>query len=157
MIMSIGINTRYRGQKHVRVYKANLTLSHLKSILKNVSYSKSMNSNLSLFRTLDKFAFHAHQKGLRNHKAICQKNLCDTCTYSTQVSTYTWDLKNYSRYLQPLVNKLQPNNLKQKKRVKFSNSDMNNKTQKGLNLDIISLARACTYNVSLHETRLLSC
>ena len=90
-----------------------------------------MNSNLTLFRTLDKFAFHAHQKALRNHKAICQNNLCDICTYVAKVADYTWDLKNYARYLTPMVNKLQPETLKQKKTVKFSNSDVREKIQKG--------------------------
>ena len=145
------------SKKHVNVYEGKLTLGHMKSILKDVSYSKFMNSNLSLFRSLEKCAFHAHQKALKNHKSICQHKLCDTCTYSTQVSNYTWDLKNYSRYLQPLVNRLQPDNLKQKKRVKFSDSHVDNKIQKGLNLNFLSLARACSYNVSLHETRLFIC
>ena len=82
-----------------------------------------MNSNLTLFRTLNKSSFYAHQSALKNHRSICQDNLCDICTYIAKVANYTWDLKNYSRYLTPMVNKLQPETLKQKKTVKFSNSE----------------------------------
>ena len=68
---STRMNTRYKGQKHVNVYDLKLTLSCGKSILKrNVEYTKFMNSNLNLFRTLNKASFHAHKNALKNHKDI---------------------------------------------------------------------------------------
>ena len=150
------MNTRCKGKKHVNVYETKLAVSRVKSILKNVSYTKYMNSNLTLFRTLDKSSFYAHQKELRNHRAICQDNLCDICTYIAKVADYTWDLKNYARYLTPMANKLQPQTLKQKKTVHFSKSDVREKIVKGLSLNVVSVECACNYNVSLSETRLLS-
>ena len=115
-----------------------------------------MNSNLTLFRTLNKSSFYAHQSALKNHRAICQDNLCDICTYIAKVANYTWDLKNYARYLMPMPNKLQPQTLKQKKTVHFSKSDVREKIVKGLSLNVVSVECACNYNVSLSETKLLS-
>ena len=127
-----------------------------KSILKgHEKYKKIMNSNLNLFRTLNKDSFHAHKTALMNHKDNCVDNLCDICSYFGQVKSYTWDVKNYARYLVPLQNE-QPKTLKQKKIVRFVKSLVNEKLTKGLNLNIVSLELACTYNVSLKETGLLS-
>ena len=118
------MDTRYKGKKHVNVYDLKLAMHCGKSILKgHVEYTKFMNSNLNLFRTLNKSSFYAHQSALKNHRAICQDNLCDICTYIAKVADYTWDLKNYARYLTPMPNKLQPQTLKQKKTVHFSKSD----------------------------------
>ena len=73
------------------------------------------------------------------------------------MENYTWDVKNYARYLVPMPNKLQPKTLKQKKTVHFSKSDVREKIVKGLSLNVLSVARACNYNVSLSETRLFIC
>ena len=116
---------------------------------------KIMNSNLNLFRTLNKDSFHAHKTALMNHKDICIDNLCDICSYISQVKNYTWDVKNYARYLVPLPID-QPKTLKQKKTVRFVKSSVKEKLPKGLSLNIVSLELACTYNVSLRETGLLS-
>ena len=72
------------------------------------------------------------------------------------MENYTWDVKNYARYLVPIPNKLQPKTLKQKKTVHFSKSTVREKLAKGLSLNIVSVELACNYNVSLIETRLLS-
>ena len=71
------------------------------------------------------------------------------------MENYTWDVKNYARYLVPLPNK-RPNTLKQKKTVHFVKSPVKEKLAKGLSLNIVSVELACTYNVSLSETGLLS-
>ena len=127
-----------------------------KSILKgHEKYTKFMNANLNLFRTLNKASFHAHKIALTNHKDICIDKLCDICSYIDQVKNYTWDVKNYARYLVPLPNE-QPKTLKQKKTVRFVKSLVKEKLAKGLSLNIVSLELACTYNVSLRETGLLS-
>ena len=65
------MNTRYKGRKHVNVYDLKLAMNCGKSILKgHVEYTKFMNSNLNLFRTLNKSSFHAHKNALKNHKDI---------------------------------------------------------------------------------------
>ena len=80
------MNTRYRGRKHVNVYDLKLAMNCGKSILKgHEKYKKFMNSNLNLFRTLNKASFHAHKNALMNHKDICIDNLCDICSYFGQV------------------------------------------------------------------------
>ena len=150
------MNTRYKGRKHVNVYDVKLAMTCGKSILKgHVKYTKFMNSNLNLFRTLNKASFHAHKNALTNHKDICIDKLCDICSYIAQVKNYTWDVKNYARYLVPLPNE-QPKTLKQKKTVRFVKSPVKEKLAKGLSLNIVSLELACTYNVSRRETGLLS-
>ena len=64
---TLGVRTRCRGHKHVKVYHGALNICPVKSILKSVSYTQAVNSDLSIFRTYDKSAFNAHQTGLRNH------------------------------------------------------------------------------------------
>ena len=71
------------------------------------------------------------------------------------MKNYTWDVKNYARYLVPLPIE-QPKTLKQKKTVRFVKSPVKEKLAKGLSLSIVSVELACTYNVSLSETGLLS-
>ena len=148
---------RYRGRKHVNVYDVKLAMNCGKSILNgHGKYTKFMNSNLNLFRTLNKSSFYAHKSALKNHRDICHDNLCDICSYIAKVENYTWDVKNYARYLVPMPNKLQPKTLKQKKKVHFHKSTVREKLAKSLRLNIVSVELACNYNVSLIETRLLS-
>ena len=127
-----------------------------KSILKgHEKYKKIINTSLNLFRTLNKDSFHAHKTALINHRDICCENFCDICSYLSKVKSYTWDLKNYARYLMPLHNE-QPKALKAKKTVRFGNTFVKEKLSKGFNLNFASLELACMYNVSLKETGLLS-
>ena len=114
-----------------------------------------MNFNLNLLRTLNKDSFHAHKTALINHRDICMETFCDICSYLGQVKGYTWDVKNYARYLMPLQNE-QPKALKDKKTVRFGNTFVKEKLSKGFNLNFASLELACVYNVSLKETGLLS-
>ena len=76
------MNTRFRGQKHVKVYKLDMMRNSIQSILKgHGSYNKMVNFNVGLLRTLSKDAFHAHKTALTNHKDICTEALCDICEY----------------------------------------------------------------------------
>ena len=76
-------------------------------------------------------------------------------SYLNQIKGYTWDVKNYARYIMPLHND-QPKALKAEKAVRFSNTVVKEKLSKGFNLNFTSLELACVYNVSLKETGLLS-
>ena len=99
------MNTRFRGRKHVKVYELNMVMNGKKSILKgHGKYKKIMNFNLNLLRTLNKDSFHAHKTALMNHSDICIETFCDICSYLGQVKSFTWDVKNYARYLMPLQN-----------------------------------------------------
>ena len=99
------MNTRFRGQKHVKVYDLDVVRKSMKSILKgHGKYNKIMNFNFNLLRTLNKEAFHAHKTALINHKDICVETFCDICSYLIQIKCYTWDVKNYARYIMPLHN-----------------------------------------------------
>ena len=114
-----------------------------------------MNFNLNLLRTLNKDSFHAHKTALINHKDICIEAFCDICAYLGQIKSYSWDVRNYARYIMPLHND-QPKALKANKTVRFSNTVVKEKLSKGFNLNFTSLELACVYNVSLKETGLLS-
>ena len=129
----------------------------MKSILRTSSYTQSINYDFAIFRTNEKSAFKAHQTGLRNHQDSCTKDLCDTCKFAREVSKYSWDLRNYSRYLRPFENKPKLSDKKeQKKKVSFGELEVFNKKQMGLQFNMVSFARACYFNVSMIETKLLN-
>ena len=113
-----------------------------------------MNFNFNLLRTLYKDSFHAHKTALINHRDICIKTFCDICSYLGQIKSYTWDVKNYARYIMPLHND-QPKAFKTNKTVRFGNSFVKENLSKGFKLNFASLELACMYNVSLKETGLL--
>ena len=150
------MNTRFRGKKHVRVYTLDMMRNSIQSILTgHGNYNKLSNFNVGLLRTLSKEAFHAHKKALSNHKDICTVSLCDICEYLGRINSYSYDVKNFARYIMPLCND-QPKVLKTKKAVRFKNSVVSEKPLKGFQVNFSSLEVACMFNVSLKETCLIS-
>ena len=150
------MNTRFRGKKHVRVYTLDMMRNSIQSILTgHGNYNKLSNFNVGLLRTLSKEAFHAHKKALSNHKDICTVSLCDICEYLGQINSYSYDVKNFARYIMPLCND-QPKVLKTKKAVRFKNSGVSEKPLQGFQVNFTSLEVACMFNVSLKETCLIS-
>ena len=128
----------------------------MKSILKaHGKYNKIMNFNVSLLWTLSKETFHAHKTALINHKDICIEAFCDICAYLGQIKSYSWDVRNYARYIMPLHND-QPKALKANKTVRFSNTVVTEKLSQGFHVNFTSLELACIFNVSLKETSLIS-
>ena len=109
-----------------------------------------------MFRTADRSAFRAHQAGLKNHKENCEVSLCDICRLAGAVSKFTWDMKNYSRYLKPLDSwpKILEKN-KVRKKVSFDGPEILNEKKKSFEVNMLSFSLACLFNVSLIETRLL--
>ena len=80
---------------------------------------------------------------------------CDICAYFSRIKSYSWDVRNYARYIMPFHND-QPKALKANKTVRFSNTVVKEKLSKGFNVNFTSLELACVFNVSLKETSLIS-
>ena len=140
----------------MRVYTLDMMRNSIQSILTgHGNYNKLSNFNVGLLRTLSKEAFHAHKKALSNHKDICTVSLCDICEYLGRIKSYSYDVKNYARYIMPFCND-QPKAVKSKKTVRFKNSVMTEKLSKGFRVNFTSLEWACIFNVSLKETSLIS-
>ena len=154
----VGVKTRYGGKRHVRIYKTEFfneigKTYKIKSILKNTSYSKSSNVDISLFRTSERAAFKAHQIGLKSHRESCELPLCDTCQFANNVTRFTWDAKNFSRYLKPL--EIWPKLSDRSgpiKHVSFSGRISSRQKDSKLEVNILRLYQACKHNVSLSET-----
>ena len=119
---------------------------------------------MSVFRTQDQPTFRAHIIGLKNHRAECTEKLCEICKFGAAVANYTWDARNYSRYLKEasLVvwqDQLNISDRKEskddEKKISFSGFHIVNKKQKGFHLNMLSLEKACFYNTSMVETALI--
>ena len=119
---------------------------------------------MSVFRTQDLPTFRAHQIGLKNHRAECTEKFCEICKFGAAVSKYTWDVRNYSRYLKEsslvvwqdqLDLSDQKENKQNEKKISFGGSHIVNKKQKGFHLNMLSLEKACFYNTSMVETALI--
>ena len=99
-----GLTTRYRGMKHVPVYKVdiskNINLKNIKSILTKTNYKFNSNSDISNFRGVDQASFLARKRALENHQCECKLTLCDICSLSRQVKDYRWDPSCLGRYHQ---------------------------------------------------------
>ena len=117
-----------------------------------------------MLETQDQPTFTAHQIGLKNHREECTKKLCEICKFGEAVSKYTWDARNYSRYLKEaslvvwqdqLDLSDQEENKENEKKISFSGLHIINKKQKGFHLNMLSLEKACFYNTSMVETALI--
>ena len=140
----------------MKVYTLDMIRNNIQSILKgHGSYNKMANFNVGLLRTLSKDAFHAHKIALTGHKDICTEVLCDICEYLGRIKNYSWDVRNFARYIIPFCND-QPKAGKSKKTVRFKNSVMTEKLSKNFRVNFASLEWACMFNVSLKETSLIS-
>ena len=156
-----GINTRFKGQKHVRIYQNDFSMIPViipKPIVNPTHYSSKNNFDVTNFRATDKSLFRGRHIALDIHKKICSLPLCEICNFANLVSQYSWDSKNYLRYLTPLdhLSKLPTRNMK-KKKVTFD-VEVTNKTDRGqrpFNLNISTVRQACAFNVSFIVTMLL--
>ena len=109
--------------------------------------------DISLFRTSERAAFKAHQIGLKSHRESCELPLCDTCQFANNVTRFTWDAKNFSRYLKPL--EIWPKLSDRSgtiKHVSFSGRISSRQKDSKLEVNIMRLYQACKHNVSLSET-----
>ena len=153
----VGVTTRYRGSKHVRVFYNDVgRVFKIQSILKKTSYSPSDNLDIAMFRTSDRATFAAHQVGLKGHTESCGANLCDICKFAQNVSRFTWDIKNYSRYLKPLESTQSGPKPGPKKRISFNTETIVTKKRRGFQVNMNTLSQACFYNISLPETALIN-
>ena len=78
--------------------------------------------------------------------------------FAEAVSRYTWDVRNYSRYLKETSLVVWPDQSdikKNKKRISFGDLKITNKKEKGFELNMLSFEKACFYNVSMVETALI--
>ena len=123
------------------------------SILKRTFYNKSSNVDITLFRTSERAAFQAHKYGLKSHKESCELPLCDICQFADNVMKFSWDSKNFSKYLKPLeIRPKLSKNGETIKHVSFSGPTTSTKRKFGLELNMMRLYQACVHNVSLKET-----
>ena len=96
--------TRYRGKKHVPVFKLDMVkhqrLSELpnenklirsvnKSIINCKSYSKVHNYDIKLFRAEGKNAFYARKRALLAHMLICEESFCEICNISKKSPNFS--------------------------------------------------------------------
>ena len=114
---------------------------------------KSSNEDITLFRTTERAAFRAHKIGLKSHKECCDLPLCEICQFAENVMRFSWDNKNFSKYLKPL--EIWPK-LSDRggpiKHVTFSGPTPSTKGHVRLELNMLRLYQACFHNVSLSET-----
>ena len=127
----------------------------IRSILKHGHYNELVNQNVDLLRTLSKEAFYAHKRALSNHRELCTISLCSICEYFSRINNYSYDVKNFARYVMPFCTD-QPRALKNKKVVRFKNFVVSEKPLRGFRLNLTTLEAACFFNVSLKETCLVS-
>ena len=137
------------------VYTMDVMRQNVRSILKYGQYNGMMNQNIDLLRTLSKEAFSAHKQALINHHEMCHISLCNICLYFNRIKSYSYDAKGYARYVMPFST-TQVKALKDKKVVRFQVSNLSEKPMKGFQINFTALEAACTFNVSLRETRLIS-
>ena len=147
--------TRYRGLKHVPIFNVDVMRQNVRSILKCGRYNEKINQNIDLVRTLSKEAFAVHKQALIHHCEICHFSLCNICMYYEKIKGYSYDSKGYARYVMPL-NTPKMKASRDRKTVRFQQTDLSNKQKGGFQINFAALEAACAYNVSLQETSLIS-
>ena len=75
--------------------------------------------------------------------------------YYERIKGYSYDSKGYARYVMPL-NTPKMKASRDRKTVRFQQTDLSNKQKGGFQINFAALEAACAYNVSLQETSLIS-
>ena len=125
------------------------------SIINCKDYSKKHNYSVQLFRAEGKNAFYARKRALTAHKLICEEAFCEICNLSKQVHAFQYTPSGLARYNETI--KSSPNFSMSKKRVQFVQSNNCDilKNEHQLNLNLMTLFRACETNSSFRELALL--
>jgi hypothetical protein len=163
--------TRFRGEKHVPVYKSemvtNQQLSALpnktrsfqtvrKSIIHCDNYSRMHNFEVKYFRAESKDIFYARKRALLAHAVICKESFCELCQLNKKVQTFKYMASNLARYNDTIESTAKPS--RSKKQVQFIENTkhdiVGNKLH--LHLTLTSLFRACEHNISFKELALLT-
>ena len=105
--------TRFRGKKHVPVYKSKMiTSQHIsalpnktrsfqtvrKSIIHCDNYSRMHNFEVKYFRAEGKDIFYARKRALLAHVIMCKESFCELCQLNKKVQTFKYMASNLARY-----------------------------------------------------------
>ena len=163
--------TRYKGKKHVPVYKSemvtNQQLSALpnktrsfqtvrKSIIHCDNYSRLHNFEVKYFRGESKDIFFARKRALLAHAIICGESFCELCKLHKKVQSFKYMAGCLTRYNDTIESSAKQS--RPKKQVQFIKGTKHDIRRKNihLHLTLTSLFRACEHNISFKELSLLT-
>ena len=125
------------------------------TIINCKDYSRKHNFSVQLFRAEGKNAFYARKRALTAHKLICEEAFCEICHLGTQVHAFQYTPSSLAQYNETIKSSTSFSMSRKKVQFVKSNSCDILKNEHKLNLNLMTLFRACETNSSFKELALL--